>query len=111
MFIQTEETPNPNTLKFLPGKVILKEDSLEFKTKDEAKSNILAESLFEDDNVSGVFIGKDFVTITKSKDTDWDLVKPNLLAKIHDFLVSGQTFEKKVKRNHIRKNTIKKIMK
>ena len=50
MFIQTEETPNPNTLKFLPGKVILNEDSLEFKTKDEAKSNILAESLFEDED-------------------------------------------------------------
>ena len=46
----------------------------EFKTKDEAKSNILAKSLFEDENVSGVFIGKDFVTITKSKDTDWDLL-------------------------------------
>lgn len=108
MFIQTEETPNPNTLKFLPGKVILNEDSLEFKTKDEAKSNILAESLFEDENVSGVFIGKDFVTITKSKDTDWDLVKPNLLAKIHDFLVSGQTFEKKVKKKSYKEDYDKK---
>ena len=67
MFIQTEDTPNPDTLKFLPGKVLIEKGTLEFKTKKEAASNNFASILFEDQNVKSVFIGKDFVTITKKK--------------------------------------------
>ena len=67
MFIQTEDTPNPDTLKFLPGKILLDQGTLEFKTKKEAISNNFASILFEDQNVKSVFIGKDFVTITKKK--------------------------------------------
>ena len=67
MFIQTEDTPNPDTLKFLPGKILLDQGTLEFKTKKEATSNNFASILFEDQNVKSVFIGKDFVTITKKK--------------------------------------------
>tara|TARA_X000000368_G_scaffold353200_1_gene294258 strand:+ start:963 stop:1529 length:567 start_codon:yes stop_codon:yes gene_type:complete len=95
MFIQTEDTPNPKTLKFIPGKIILDKGSLEFKTKEEAKKNILANLLFEDENVSSVFIGKDFITITKENDLEWDMVKPNLLSKIHDFF----SLEKNVIKN------------
>ncbi len=90
MFIQTEETPNPETLKFLPGKVILDKGTLEFKSIEEAEDNSLAKILFQDDNVANVFIGKDFLTITKSsKDLEWDLIKPNILSKILDFFSSG----------------------
>ena len=84
MFIQTEDTPNPDTLKFLPGKkILLDQGTLEFKTK-EASSNNFASILFEDENVKSVFIGKDFVTITK-KNVDWDSIKPKILSKILEF--------------------------
>ena len=85
MFIQTEETPNPATLKFIPGKTMLKNGTLEFKTKDEAKNHNLAKILFEEESVTNVFIGKDFLTITKSENVDWDMLKPNILSKILDF--------------------------
>ena len=66
MFIQTEETPNPATLKFIPGMVLLEKGTLEFKSPEEAIKNSLASKLFTDENVKGVFIGKDFLTVTKS---------------------------------------------
>ena len=61
MFIQTEATPNPLTLKFIPEKVVLEKGTLEFKNKDEAKSSPLALSLFDNDMVRNVFLGKDFI--------------------------------------------------
>ena len=85
MFIQTEDTPNPDTLKFLPGKILLDQATLEIKTKKEANSNNFASILFEDENVKSVFIGKDFVTITKKKNVDWDSIKPKILSKILEF--------------------------
>jgi len=99
MFIQTEETPNPSTLKFLPGKVLLESGTREYKSKKEAKSNSLANILFEDENVDGVFIGKDFITITKSDEVNWESLKPSILSKIHDFLSSGKEVERQNKNN------------
>ena len=99
MFIQTEETPNPSTLKFIPGKVLLESGTQEFKTKKAAKSNTLANMLFEDENVDGVFIGKDFITITKSNEVNWESLKPSILSKIHDFLSSGKKVESVNKNN------------
>ena len=93
MFIQTEETPNPSTLKFVPGKVLLENGTQEFKSRKAAKSNSLAKMLFEDENVNGVFIGKDFITITKSNQVNWESLKPSILSKIHDFLSSGKKVE------------------
>ena len=90
MFIQTEDTPNPDTLKFLPGKTLLNQGTLEFKTKKEAIKNNLAKTLFEDENVKSVFIGKDFVTITKKNKIDWDSIKPQILSKILEFFSSGE---------------------
>ena len=109
MFIQTEETPNPSTLKFIPGKVLLESGTQEFKSKKDAKSNSLANMLFEDENVDGVFIGKDFITITKSDQVNWESLKPSLLSKIHDFLssgkkVEGQNNKKKIKENYNKKD-------
>jgi len=109
MFIQTEETPNPSTLKFIPGKILLESGTQEFKSKKSAKSNSLANVLFEDENVNGVFIGKDFITITKSDQVNWESLKPSILSKIHDFLSSGKKVEaqsnkKKVKDNYTKKD-------
>lgn len=89
MFIQTEQTPNPATLKFLPGKVILNKGTLEFKSKNEALENNLAKKLFLDENIEGVFIGKDFLTVTKSEKVDWDSLKPSVLSIILDFFSAG----------------------
>ena len=93
MFIQTEDTPNPDTLKFLPGKILLDQGTLEFKTKKEANANNLASILFEDQNVKSVFIGKDFVTITKKKNVDWDSIKPKILSKILEFFSLGESID------------------
>ncbi|MDC3090870.1 NifU family protein [Rickettsiales bacterium] len=89
MFIQTENTPNPSTLKFIPEKNILKKGNLEFKSKIEAKNSPLAMKLFENEDVKSVFFGIDFITITKSDSVDWEIVKPDILSKIMNFLSSG----------------------
>ena len=89
MFIQTEETPNPATLKFLPGKTILEHGTQEFKSKDEAKDHPLASKLLSEENVVGVFVGKEFITITKSPEVEWDILKPSILSIILDFFSSG----------------------
>ena len=93
MFIQTEETPNPSTLKFIPGKILLDNGTLEFKSKEEAKQNSLASRLFGEDNVKGVFIGKDFLTVTKSGLVDWEILKPTVLSIILDFFSTGGKIE------------------
>ena len=73
MFIQTENTPNPSTLKFIPGQTVLEKGSLEFKSSEEAKAHKLAEELFSTGNVTNVFVGKDFISITKIEKVEWDL--------------------------------------
>ncbi len=89
MFIQTETTPNPATLKFLPGLEILKKGTLEFKNKKQASANNLAKQLFQDENVEGVFIGRDFLTVTKSEKVSWEILKPTVLSVILEFFSSG----------------------
>lgn len=81
MFIQTEATPNPATLKFLPGKPVLPGTTREYRTADEAVESPLAERLFSIKGVSGVFLGQDFVTVTK-KDGEWQHLKPAILGLI-----------------------------
>ncbi|WP_336277055.1 NifU family protein [Bartonella sp. CB178] len=89
MFIQTETTPNPSTLKFLPGRVVLSEGVLEFLSKEEAvKNSPLAEKLFNIPNVIGVFLGYDFIAITK-KDGEWQHLKPAILGTIMEHFLSG----------------------
>ena len=108
MFIQTEDTPNPNTLKFIPGETLLEKGTLEFKTKKDADSNNLAKTLFSDKNVESVFIGKDFLTITKKTKTDWDSIKPALLSKIMEFFSSGQSLDVNEKKASTEKVTYDK---
>ncbi|TKR73846.1 hypothetical protein L596_021104 [Steinernema carpocapsae] len=93
LFIQVQDTPNPMTLKFLPGQQVLDDGSrtFNFATVSEAKQSPLALQLFRVDGVKGVFFGEDFITITKnSEDTEWSLMKPDIFATIMDFLQSGK---------------------
>jgi Fe-S cluster biogenesis protein NfuA len=89
MFIQTQPTPNPATLKFLPGQEVSPATPYEFATRDEAVASPLASALFGVNGVASVFFGADFVSITKSEDADWAVVKPQALAAIMDHFVSG----------------------
>ncbi|XP_054031058.1 NFU1 iron-sulfur cluster scaffold homolog, mitochondrial [Dryobates pubescens] len=90
MFIQTQDTPNPNSLKFIPGKEVLESRTMEFATPAAAFCSPLARQLFRIEGVKSVFFGPDFITITKeSEDLDWNLLKPDIYATIMDFFASG----------------------
>jgi Fe-S cluster biogenesis protein NfuA len=89
MFIQTEETPNPAALKFLPGRDVLAEGVADFATRDAAASSPLARLLFEIDGVAGVFLATDFITVTKTADKSWQTLKPMVLGAIMDHFTSG----------------------
>lgn len=88
MFIQTEATPNPATLKFLPGKVVLEEGTMDFRSPKESHVSPLAEKLFSVEGVEGVFFGFDFVSVTKG-DADWQHIKPAILGAIMEHFMSG----------------------
>ncbi len=89
MFIETEVTPNPETLKFLPGRTILETGTASFNDPAGADASPLAEAMFGLDGVTGVFLGYDFVTITKDEAADWGDVKPQVLAGLMQFFASG----------------------
>ena len=82
MFIQTEQTPNPQTLKFLPGKVVMDQGTAFFKNIAEADNSPFAKRLFNVDGVAGVFFGKDFITVTKNNSLEWQVMKPEILGAI-----------------------------
>ena len=90
MFIQTEQTPNPLTLKFLPGRVVMKEGTAFYQNIDEASNSPFAKRLFNLDGVEGVFFGSDFITITKKPDLDWQILKPIVLGSIMDHFNSNE---------------------
>jgi len=88
MFIQTEATPNPATLKFLPGRAVLEKGTLDLRRSEEAAQSPLAERLFAIPGVSGVFFGSDFITITKNTG-EWQQLKPMILGTIMEHFMSG----------------------
>jgi Fe-S cluster biogenesis protein NfuA len=88
MFIQTEATPNPATLKFLPGRSVLETGTLDLRDRDEAAQSPLAERLFAIDGVSGVFFGSDFIAVTKNAG-EWQQLKPMILGAIMEHFMSG----------------------
>lgn len=91
MFIQTEETPNPATLKFLPGQTVLETGTADFTDPAAASGKSpLAESLFAVEGVAAVFFGQDFITITKAADQDWFVMKPALLGTIMEHFTAGK---------------------
>lgn len=91
MFIQTEQTPNPATLKFIPGTQVVPDGTVDFRSSDEAAGKSpLAERLFRIDDVEGVFFGPDFISVTKGADTEWHLLKPAILGVIMEHFTAGQ---------------------
>ncbi len=88
MFIQTEATPNPATLKFIPGRIVLDGGTMEFANREAASCSPLAEKLFAVQGVTGVFYGSDFVTVTKDE-SDWQHLKPAILGAIMEHYMSG----------------------
>ena len=90
MFIQTEQTPNPATLKFLPGCTVMESGTANFPERGAAARSPLAERLFELPEVNGVFLGADFITVTKSGDGEWPELKPAVLAAIMEHFTAGR---------------------
>ncbi len=90
MFIQTEYTPNPATLKFLPGREVLATGTVDFADRTLAKRSPLAESIFAIEGVERVFLGGDFVTVTKDDDKDWAVMKPAILGAIMEHFTQGR---------------------
>ena len=89
MFIQTESTPNPATLKFLPGQTVLETGTADFPSAEAAGASPLARGIFAVEGVTGVFFGMDFITVTKAEGVDWDHVKPAILGAIMTHFQSG----------------------
>ena len=89
MFIETEITPNPATLKFLPGEQVMAAGTREFTSEEDAAASPLAEALFLLGDVSGVFFGRDFVSVTAGEGVDWSALKPQVVSVLLDHFVSG----------------------
>ena len=89
MFIQTEATPNPATLKFLPGLTVLENGTADFPSIETSESSPLAKRIFGVQGVSGVFFGSDFITVTKQQNVEWEHIKPAILGLIMEHFQSG----------------------
>jgi Fe-S cluster biogenesis protein NfuA len=89
MYIETETTPNPATLKFLPGEEVMPAGTREFTTPEAAAASPLAEALFSLGDVTGVFFGRDFVSVTAAPGVDWSQLKPQVVSLLLDHFVSG----------------------
>jgi len=90
MFIQTENTPNPQTIKFLPGQTVMTDGTASFTNKEDAQTSPLAQALFKLDNIIGIFFGHDYISITKTPEAEWDTIKPHALTTIMEHFVSNQ---------------------
>jgi Fe-S cluster biogenesis protein NfuA len=88
MFIETETTPNPSALKFLPGQIVMPTGSREFATPEAAEASPLAQAIFDTGEVVNVFFGADFVSVTAAPGTDWSTLKPQVIAILLDHFVS-----------------------
>tara|TARA_B110001452_G_scaffold260651_1_gene258429 strand:+ start:501 stop:1040 length:540 start_codon:yes stop_codon:yes gene_type:complete len=91
MFVQTEATPNPNSLKFLPGKIVSNGGSFEITQKDDVK-NELIRNLMSVNGVEGIFLSKDFISVNKYDEMSWDEIKHIVISLINDFYLSGKDF-------------------
>lgn len=90
MFIQTEETPNPATMKFLPNREVMGTGTLDITDSADAAASPLAQGLFKIEGVKGVFLGRDFVTVTKDASKEWPVLKPAILTSIMDHFVNNR---------------------
>ena len=99
MFIQTEETPNPNTLKFIPGVQVLEEGTVEFKDSVSARSSNLGSLIFSIIGIERVFLATEFVSVTKNNENNWEILKPLILTAIMDHYASGKEVIEKIQKN------------
>ena len=111
MDIRTEVTPNPSSLKFLPGKTVMEKDTADFRNVEEAKRSPLALNLFKIDGVKGVFFGSDFISITKSNNHEWQILKSLISETIVEHFKSGsaimhQSEEDKIDTSNIQDNEV-----
>ena len=90
MFIETEQTPNPATLKFLPGRTVLDSGTADFATTAEAARSPLAERLFQVEGVKRGFLGQDFISVTKAAEKEWFVLKPAILGVIMEHFIAGK---------------------
>ena len=91
MFVQIENTPNPNSIKFLPGKIVSNHGSFEISKKDET-NNELVRNLLSVNGVESIFLGKDFISVNKNENSSWEEVKHIIISLINDFYLSGKEF-------------------
>ena len=113
MFVQTEVTPNPNSLKFLPGKNVSNSGAYEITNKDEV-NNELIRNILSVNGVEGVFLGKDFISVNKIEKIEWDEIKHIIISLINDFYYDGNEFviDENIKKDDVNLNDIeKKIVK
>jgi Fe-S cluster biogenesis protein NfuA len=89
MLIQTETTPNPSTLKFLPGRAVMEAGTRDFASPEEAEASPLAEAIFATGDVEGVFFGRDFISVTAGPGVDWRQLKPQVLSVLLDHFAGG----------------------
>ena len=90
MFIETEQTPNPATLKFLPGRAVVESGTADFASAAEAQRSPLAERLFQVEGVSRVFLGQDFISVSKAAEKEWFVLKPAILGVIMEHFIAGK---------------------
>ena len=88
MYIQTEPTPNPSSLKFLPGETVMKQGTVDYRNQTEAKNAPMALDLFKIKGIEGVFFGSDFISITKNNDLDWEMIKNPIIEIITNYFES-----------------------
>ena len=102
MFVQTEITPNPNSLKFLPGKKVSNSGSYEITSKDEIQ-NELVRNILSINGVEGIFLGQDFISVNKNEETKWDEIKHIVISLINDFYSDGKEFviDKNAKKENV----------
>lgn len=101
MFIQTEQTPNPNSLKFYPNQVVNDGEPINYFNSAECVNSSLAQKLFSITHVQGVFFGHDFITLTKSDQIEWEVLKPEVLVTIMDHITAGHPFIDEANQNNI----------
>ena len=114
MFVQTQKTPNPNSLKFIPGKLVSNNGSFEVNNKDEVNNNLIR-NILSINGVTGIFLGEDFLSINKKENTNWEDVKHIVISLINEFYSDGKEFiidkksddEKKADFDEIEKQIIK----
>ncbi len=100
MYIQTEKTPNPNTMKFMPGETVLESGTASFKSKDDTRGvSELAAVLFEIPDVEQIFFGSDFITVTKKEASDWAMLKAHVLTTVMEHYISGRPVMSADKKN------------